>query len=167
MNSMQMFPQNILLIDKPKGITSFDAIRILRRKLGIKKMGHGGTLDPLASGLMIIGIEKGTKKLNSVLKLPKVYEADILLGIKTTTGDMEGDIVAQKDIENISLDTIQKVLKSMVGKMTLQVPAYSAIKIAGNPLYKYAHAHLAVKPPSKEMEIFWIKLRDHFPFENN
>ena len=77
--------EEILFIDKPKGITSFDVIRILRRKLGIKKMGHAGTLDPLASGLMIIGIEKGTKKLNDFLKLPKVYIAEILLGKKTTT----------------------------------------------------------------------------------
>jgi len=147
----------IILIDKPKGITSFDVIRILRKKLGFKKMGHAGTLDPLASGLMIIGIEKGTKKLNGFLKLQKVYEAEVLLGIQTTTGDMEGNIIAQKKVENISEKEIEKVLQSMVGKITLPVSIYSAIKVAGKPLYKYARKHLAVKQPSKEMEVFWIR----------
>jgi tRNA pseudouridine55 synthase len=129
--------------------------------MGVKKMGHGGTLDPLASGLMIIGVEKGTKRLNDFLKLSKVYEAEVLLGIKTTTGDMEGAIIEQKPVEAVSLDEIQKILQSMVGKLTLPVPAYSAIKIAGKPLYKYARQHLDVGRPSKEMEIFWIKLRSY------
>lgn len=157
----------ILLIDKPKGITSFDVIRILRKKLGIKKMGHAGTLDPLASGLMIIGIEKGTKKLNDFLKLSKVYKAEILLGIQTTTGDMEGSVLEEKTVEDISIDEIKKTLEKMVGKITLPVPKYSAIKIAGKPLYKYARKNLTVEAPSKEMEILWIKLLDQFPFENH
>ena len=87
-----ILPENILLADKPKGITSFDVIRILRKKMGIRKMGHAGTLDPLASGLMIIGINDGTKKMTDFLKLPKTYIADILLGKKTETGDAEGKI---------------------------------------------------------------------------
>ncbi|MEK9175341.1 MAG: tRNA pseudouridine(55) synthase TruB [Patescibacteria group bacterium] len=155
---MQISSSGILLIDKLKGITSFDVIRILRKKLGKKKMGHAGTLDPLASGLMIIGIDKGTKKLNDFLKLPKVYEAEVLLGIQTTTGDMEGKIIAQKNVETVSMDDTNKVLENMVGKIILPVPIYSAIKIASKPLYKYARTNLAVRPPSKEMEIFWIKL---------
>lgn len=157
---------DILLIDKPKGITSFDVIRILRRKLGIRKMGHAGTLDPLASGLMIIGIEKGTKKLNDFLRLPKVYEAEVLLGKKTTTGDMEGEVLESKKITEINLKEIEKTLKEMTGKIILPVPLYSAVKIKGKALYKHARKGTDIKPPEKEMEIFCIKLKDDYKKEN-
>ncbi|TSD03088.1 MAG: tRNA pseudouridine 55 synthase [Parcubacteria group bacterium Athens0714_16] len=152
--------KNIILIDKPTEITSFDVIRILRRKLGIKKMGHAGTLDPLASGLMIIGINEGTKKLNEYLKLSKIYIADILLGISTTTGDREGKIIEKKKVENITKEQIEKVLKEMKGKLELKVPIYSAIKIKGKPLYEYARNGKDVDVPTKTMEILDTKLID-------
>ena len=88
----------LLLVDKPKGITSFDVIRQLRRQTGIKKFGHAGTLDPLASGLMLVGVEKGTKLLSGLIKLDKEYVAEIRLGESRTTGDLEGDIVEQVDL---------------------------------------------------------------------
>lgn len=150
---------DILLIDKPREITSFDVIRQLRKKLGVKKMGHAGTLDPLASGLMIIGIGNGTKKLNQYIKLPKVYQAEILLGIKTTTGDLEGEVTEKKEVSEIAEATMKKVLGSMVGKISLSVPLYSAVKISGKPLYQYARRHVEIEPPSKEMEVFWITLK--------
>lgn len=163
MSDMKVF-QEILLIDKPKGISSFDVIRRLRRKYGIKKMGHAGTLDPLASGLMIIGIGFGTKKLNTFLKLPKVYEVQILLGIETTTGDMEGKILRKESIKEIDRKKLQKILKGMVGKLHLAVPVYSAIKVAGRPLYKLAReGKKNISTPIKEMEIYWCKLINHFP----
>lgn len=152
----------ILLIDKPKGITSFDVIRKLRKKLGIKKMGHAGTLDPLATGLLIIGIEKGTKKLNQFLKLPKVYEVEILLGKKTTTGDQEGEILEEKPVHDLPSDRIEKVLESIQGKITLPVPVYSAIKKKGKPLYKMARRGEKVEVPEKEMEVVWVRLKDHY-----
>jgi len=152
--------KGIILIDKPIGITSFDVIRILRKKLGIKKMGHAGTLDPLASGLMIIGINEGTKKLNEYLKLPKTYIADILLGIITTTGDKEGKIVEQKNVENLDEKNLEKVLNEMKCKLKLKVPIYSAIKIKGKPLYKYAREGKNIVVPEKTMEITHIKLID-------
>ncbi|MEK7652425.1 MAG: tRNA pseudouridine(55) synthase TruB [Patescibacteria group bacterium] len=150
----------IILIDKPTGITSFDVIRILRRKLGIKKMGHAGTLDPLASGLMIIGVGDGTKKLNEYLKLSKIYIADILLGISTETGDREGKIIEKKEVKNLDKKEIEKVLKGMRGKLRLQVPIYSAIKIKGKPLYEYARKGREIELPTKNMEILDIKLID-------
>src|SRR3989338_10908562 len=86
----------ILLIDKPKGITSFDCLRIRRRRYPRgTKMGHAGTLDPMATGLMIIGVGDGTKKLHEFLKLDKTYEAEILLGIRTDTGDVTGNVVEE------------------------------------------------------------------------
>jgi len=151
----------IILINKPKGITSFDVIRQLRQKLGIKKMGHAGTLDPLASGLMIIGIGCGTKKLSEFLKLDKVYEVEILLGVQTDTGDMEGKVLARQEVKDLDIEEVEEVLHSMVGKIVLPVPAYSAIKQGGEALYKKARRGEKVAAPEKEMNIYWMKLLDH------
>jgi tRNA pseudouridine55 synthase len=134
----------LLLVDKPKGITSFDVIRRLRRQLGIKKMGHAGTLDPLATGLMIIGVGSGTKKLTGLVKLDKEYVADVLIGEQRATGDMEGEVVAEREVEGgeraaeILQSNISAALAEMIGKLTLPVSAYSAIKVAGVPMYKRA-----------------------------
>ncbi|PIQ68618.1 MAG: hypothetical protein COV91_03185 [Candidatus Taylorbacteria bacterium CG11_big_fil_rev_8_21_14_0_20_46_11] len=169
-----ILPQNILLVDKPSGITSFDCIRILRRKTGIRKMGHAGTLDPMATGLMIIGVEAGTKRLHEFLKLDKTYEAEILLGVQTDTGDVTGKVIrhgagnmeqaeefsiinyqfSKNDpISKISKEEIEKVLMGMVGKLELPVPAYSAIKRGGEALYKKARRGEKVDTPIKTMEI--------------
>ena len=91
----------ILLLDKPKGITSAKAVADVKRALNAKKAGHAGTLDPLATGLLIIGINEGTKKLAEYLKLPKTYEADILLGKRTDTGDLEGRVIEEKQVSGI------------------------------------------------------------------
>lgn len=128
----------LLLIDKPKEITSFDVIRRLRRTLGIKKIGHAGTLDPLASGLMIIGVGAGTKKLTKLVKLDKEYVAEIRIGESRTTGDMEGEIVESKKVEVLKSEDVEKALNQMVGELELPVSAYSAIKVNGVPMYKRA-----------------------------
>jgi len=160
--------KEIVLVDKPKGITSFDVIRQLRKKLGIRKMGHAGTLDPLASGLMIIGLEKGTKKLNKYIKLDKVYKAEILLGRKTTTSDMEGDILEEKKISCGELDDeyVKSVLADIVGDIDLEVPIYSAVKVDGKRLYKYAREGIDVKPPTKTMHIYSINFNEVKSIEN-
>lgn len=154
----------IVLVDKPKGITSFDVIRQLRRKFGVKKMGHAGTLDPLASGLMVIGIGPGTKKLANLIKLDKTYDAEIIIGEQRTTGDMEGDIVSEKDLTEedflkLSEDRITKEMGEMLGTKMLPVPIYSAIKRDGEALYKKARRGESVDLPTKPMEIQKIKLQ--------
>jgi len=130
----------IILIDKPVGISSFDVIRRLRKRFGIRKMGHAGTLDPLASGLLIIGINEGTKKLNDYLKLDKEYVTEVKLGQRTTTGDLEGEVVEEKEVGEIKKETVEEALSSMIGVLELPVSAYSAIKQGGVPLYKKARA---------------------------
>lgn len=158
----------ILLIDKPQGITSFDCIRILRRKLGVTKMGHAGTLDPMATGLMIIGVGGGTKKLQEFLKLDKTYEADILLGVRTETGDITGrelpisnnQFPDNNQISKISNQVIRRVFNEMVGKLELPVPAYSAVKRGGEPLYKKARRGEKVTPPVKTMVVHSAQLLD-------
>lgn len=150
--------EKILLIDKPSGITSFDVIRKLRRQTGIKKMGHAGTLDPLASGLMIIGLEKGTKKLAEFLKLDKSYIAEITLGISTDTGDITGNVVDEKKIPALSLDVIESEISKMIGEINLPVPVYSAIKKNGKPLYLYARQGQKVSVPIRKMIVLDAKL---------
>lgn len=133
----------LLLIDKPIGITSFDVIRRLRKQTGIKKFGHAGTLDPAASGLMLVAYEEGTKQLSRLIKLDKEYVADVLIGRSTTTGDVEGTVVEEKVVEEaaeILRNKISAALATMHGTCTLPVSAYSAIKKDGVPMYKRARA---------------------------
>lgn len=129
---------SLLLIDKPLGITSMDVIRRLRRVLGVKKMGHAGTLDPLATGLMLIGVGPGTKQLTSLIKLDKEYVAEVRIGEQRTTGDLEGEIVAEKIVTDLGEEKVREQLDSMIGTLTLPVSAYSAIKVDGVPMYKRA-----------------------------
>lgn len=151
----------ILLIDKPGGISSFDVIRALRKKLGIRKMGHAGTLDPLASGLLIIGVGEGTKKLKDFIGLDKTYEMEVLLGRQTVTGDMEGKVVNEANVGNVVIDKINEVLKSLEGEIELDVPIYSALKIKGVPMYKLARQGKEVEPKKRKMKIYSLKLLDH------
>ena len=167
---MKKISDNIILIDKPSGITSFDCIRKLRGVLGIKKMGHAGTLDPLATGLMVIGVgNEGTKELNNFKGLEKSYEVTTLLGKRTTTGDIEGEVVEEKKVVDIDKKEAQKAVERLIGEKKLPVPLYSAVKKDGKPLYWYARKGLLVETPIKTMvvkEAFFEDLHkkndDHF-----
>jgi len=155
----------IILIDKPIGVTSFDVIRQLRRRIGIKKIGHAGTLDPLASGLMILGVGPGTKRLTEFIKLDKEYIAEVLIGESRTTGDMEGEVVQAVTEVYLTPQTILEVVASMVGTLTLPVSAYSAIKRAGVPMYKRAreaarNGEVVTFVPVREMAVYKAELLD-------
>lgn len=159
-----VFMQTILLIDKPKGMTSFDVIRRLRseyrEQTGSKapKMGHAGTLDPLASGLMLLGTGEGTKQLANLIKLDKVYEAEIILGEKRDTGDLEGEIIEECVVEEVDEKRVQNTLESMIGVLSLPVPMYSAVKQGGEKLYKKARRGEEVEVPMKDMKVLDAKL---------
>lgn len=143
--------EDIVLIDKPKGISSAVAVAIVKRQTRARKAGHAGTLDPQATGLLIIGLNRGTKKLAEYLKLPKTYEADILLGKRTDTGDLEGKVVEACRLETIDRGTIEKIVRGMEGELMLQVPIYSALKRNGTPLYKLARKGKDVEAPVRTM----------------
>ena len=147
----------IILIDKPTGISSFDVIRVLRKKIGVHKMGHAGTLDPMATGLLLVGVGEGTKKLKDLIGLPKTYEMGILLGRKTDTGDMEGKVIEEGGTTNVERRDIEKVLKSLEGEVELPVPVYSALKVKGVPMYKLARRGEDVEPKKRKMKIFSLK----------
>lgn len=157
--------EHILLVDKPKGITSFDVIRRLRRELGIKKMGHAGTLDPLASGLMILGIGEGTKKLTEFIKLDKEYVAEVRVGEKRSTGDLEGAVLLSVKVDALDRELVREELKGMQGVLTLPVSAYSAIKKDGVPMYKRARkaeakGELVEDVPYRDMYVYDTELLD-------
>jgi len=143
----------ILFVDKPKGISSFRAVRTLQDRMGKEKMGHAGTLDPLASGLLIVATGKETKKLGDFLKLPKEYIAEIRLGMATETGDDEGKERKTFPVPKLAEEEIELALQSMKGKLDLPVPLYSAVKKKGKPLYRYARKGKEVEPPVKTMEV--------------
>lgn len=155
---MELLP-GMILVDKPKGITSFDVIRRLRRELGIRKMGHAGTLDPNATGLMIIALEGATKHLSSYIKLPKRYEAEILFGVRTDTGDIDGSIIEEKAAD-ISEDMLKAVLAQIEKEciLNIKVPVYSAIKQKGKALYELARKGIEIDAPVKAMEVRRAKL---------
>ena len=153
----------LLLIDKPKGITSFDVIRRLRRTLQIKKMGHAGTLDPLASGLMLIGVGKGTKGLTSLVKLDKEYLAEVRIGERRSTGDLEGEIVEEREVKTLTESEVEVALATLVGALSLSVSAYSAIKVDGVPMYKRARSaekigKTVADVPEREMKVYEAEL---------
>jgi tRNA pseudouridine55 synthase len=129
----------VLLLDKPSGITSNAAIQRVKRLLQARKVGHVGTLDPLASGLLPICLGEATKFSGVALSADKRYEADILLGTTTSTGDTEGEITAQQPVR-ADVDEVEAVLKRYTGTIEQIPPMYSALKHAGRPLYAYARA---------------------------
>jgi len=159
----------LLLIDKPFGVSSFGLIRLLRQATGIRKFGHAGTLDPRATGLMLIGVEKGTKRLAELVKLDKEYVALIRLGESRTTGDLEGKIVTQKAVTEIfSAERISATVATLIGTLRLPVSAYSAIKKAGVPMYKRARAaasrdEVVSEVPIRDMTIYEAEVMSYSP----
>jgi tRNA pseudouridine55 synthase len=151
---------DILLVDKPSGITSFDVIRILRRQLGVRKMGHAGTLDPLASGLLLVAIGDATKKLTDLLKLPKEYETTVRLGVRTDTGDTTGHTIEETPVPDVPADRVRDALQEMIGTLDLPVPAYSAVKQRGRPLYERARRGEEMRTPIRPMQILAAELLD-------
>jgi len=144
---------NILFIDKPKGISSFDVIRELRKRLGIRKMGHAGTLDPLATGLLIVGLGSGTAKLKDFFGLPKTYRLSVLLGKRTDTGDIEGTVIEETEVRNVLRNQAEQALSSMTGELELPIPSFSAAKYRGKPRYAYARQGIAIPPKMRKTSI--------------
>ena len=155
----------VILVDKPAGMTSFGVVARVRRKLkdefGHKvKVGHTGTLDPFATGLLILLSGKYTKRSNEFLKLDKVYEATTKLGYVSDTGDIEGKIEKRGD-KSIELKEIQEILKSFVGEVEQTPPKFSAIKINGQRAYKLARAGKDFEVPSRKVTIYNIEILEY------
>ncbi len=143
----------VLLVDKPAGITSHDVVARVRRLTGIRKVGHGGTLDPFATGLMLVLVGRATKLFDLLLPLSKRYRLTAQFGATSTTGDRDGGITPHEDAASVSGEALEAILPRFMGTIKQQVPAYSAVKVAGEPLYRKARRGQAVDLPVREVEI--------------
>lgn len=148
----------ILLINKPVGITSRDVVNMVSKKFNTKKIGHTGTLDPFADGLLVLTIGKGTKSSQFLEEKVKTYVATLSLGKSTDTLDKDGVVVEEKEVKQYSIENITNVLESFKGEITQTVPLYSAIRVNGKKLYEYARNGIQVELPSRQINIFDIKL---------
>lgn len=153
----------VLLIDKPTTWSSFDVVAkirsILRTKTGLKaKVGHAGTLDPFATGLLIVLTGKRTKEQDKFMKLDKVYEANLKLGAVSTTGDPEGDIIEKTEVSAPTISEVETSLKGLTGEIFQTPPIFSAIKIGGQRAYKLARKGQDVKMEPRLVKIYQIEL---------
>lgn len=149
-----------LLINKEKGWTSFDVCKRISRILGTKKVGHSGTLDPFATGLMIVAVNKSTKALLYSNFNFKTYIAKLKLGSKTKTGDLTSEIIEEKPIPKLNKEEVESVLNSFVGKSKQIPPMTSAVHHNGVKLYKLAQQGIEVERTPRDIEIKYIKLLD-------
>ncbi len=147
-----------LLIDKRIGVTSRQEVNFISKKFAIKKAGHIGTLDPFADGLLIVLLGSSTKISPFLEVMDKEYIATLKLGKKTDSGDLTGNIIEEKDIPLLCKEKINEVLKSFLGKQSQVPPMYSALKVNGKELYKYAREGIEIERKRREIEIYSIDL---------
>ena len=148
---------------KKRGISSNAALQEAKRKLKVKKAGHLGTLDPMAHGVLVLGINRGTKFSSYFLESDKTYKAEITLGVSTDTDDAMGKTIAESS-KKVCAKEVEIALKTFIGKSMQVPPSYSALKHKGKPLYKYAREGKPISKPSREVIIYSIK---NFEFKNN
>ncbi|MBI3318559.1 MAG: tRNA pseudouridine(55) synthase TruB [Candidatus Omnitrophica bacterium] len=148
----------LLLIDKPSGITSHDVVDEIRRKFGIRRVGHGGTLDPAATGLLVLLLGSATRLAGALLESEKQYRATLRLGLTTDTQDAEGRALEKREVPPLSREKIEEVCLTFQGEVDQTVPAYSAVRIQGRRSYELARAGVAVPPRTRRVRIEEIKV---------
>jgi tRNA pseudouridine55 synthase len=155
----------VINLDKPKGITSHDAVTLVKRLLGVRKAGHAGTLDPIATGVLLVCVGEATKISSYLMDLPKEYLTTVKLGERTDTFDAEGEVVKRLEKTDISLDDIEKSLDEFRGTIRQKPPMYSAVKVGGQPLYKLARKGQDIDRVEREVTAHAIEVEEYsFPF---
>lgn len=144
--------EGLLLVDKPSGMTSHDAVDAVRRSLGTRKVGHAGTLDPMATGLLVLGVGRATRLLRYLGELPKTYAATGRLGEETDTLDADGEIVRTAPVD-VSLAEVERACASLVGESMQTPPAYSAVKVGGRKLYEAARRGEVLEAPARPIRV--------------
>lgn len=150
----------VIIVNKPTGITSQDVVTEIRKSMKIKSVGHAGTLDPLASGVLPILVSKGTRISKYLIDHDKEYIATLRLGKQTDTGDITGEVIDEKDVPTTALDeeNVKDVLESFIGEQAQIPPMYSAIKVDGRKLYEYARMGEKVEVKPRQIKIYNIEL---------
>ncbi len=157
----------VLCINKETGMTSHDVINKLRKILGIRRIGHTGTLDPLASGVLVVCVGEATKLVQFLETNTKEYECEIVIGKETDTYDSTGKILKEEKVEFLDEVKVDDVLKSFIGKSKQLPPMYSAIKVNGKKLYEYARKNIEIQVEERDIEIFDIKRISNIKYDNN
>lgn len=147
-----------LLIDKPSGITSHDVVSFIRRKFDMRRVGHAGTLDPLATGVLIILLGKATKLFDKFSGFDKAYEATLTLGMRTDTADTQGNILNRSPFEGVTNKQVEDVFSRFVGEIEQIPPMVSALKVNGKRLYKLARKGIEVKREPRKIRIDLLKV---------
>jgi tRNA pseudouridine55 synthase len=150
----------VLLIDKPLLFTSHDVVEKIRRKIDLRRVGHAGTLDPLATGLLVILIGQATKRFDELAGGDKAYEGMMTLGIQTDTLDMEGKITASSEAPPITKEKIIQTCQSFVGSGKQQIPQYASAKIHGSPFYALARKNISFERPLKPVSIKHLDVQE-------
>jgi len=150
--------EGVLLVDKPQGLTSHDVVYRLRRKLQMKKIGHAGTLDPMATGLLIMLIGKATRISQYLMSSDKVYEGEATLGVVTDSQDAEGEMMETRPVPELSEAQVKEVMKGFLGDQYQTPPMHSAIKIDGVPLYKLARKGEVVEREPRFIRVMSFEL---------
>ncbi|HEX5904356.1 MAG TPA: tRNA pseudouridine(55) synthase TruB, partial [Actinomycetota bacterium] len=145
-------PEGLLLVDKPPGMTSHDVVDAERRELGTRKIGHAGTLDPMATGLLILGVGRATRLLRYFGTLAKTYEGAARLGEETDTLDADGEVIRTSSVD-ASRDAVERAAAALVGDSMQTPPAYSAAKVGGRKLYAEARAGRPVEAPPRPIRV--------------
>lgn len=152
--------EGIVLINKPSGMTSHDVVDFARRRLGIRRIGHAGTLDPLADGLLILLIGKSTKLFSKFVNFDKEYLGILKLGETTHTGDSQGQALEKKDYSDITEQKIHQVFSSFEGEIDQVPPMVSALRVGGKRLYRLAHKGIVVKREPRRVKIYSLKIQE-------
>lgn len=147
-------PDGYLVVDKPAGLTSHDVVARARRLVGERRIGHAGTLDPDATGVLVLGVGRATRLLRYVGELDKTYVGEIVLGTETTTLDASGEVVATYDMASVTPDDVAAAAESFLGKIRQVPPMVSAVKVGGRRLHELARAGQEVERPDREVEVF-------------
>lgn len=150
----------ILIVNKPQGMTSHDVVDFVRRSFGLKKVGHAGTLDPMATGVLVMLLGKLTKSAHTFLTDDKEYEGTITLGARSDTGDAWGSITASGPVGDITNDRILDAFKRFTGDIEQYPPAYSAVKVNGRRLYKLARKGVKVEVAPRKISIRSLEVKD-------
>lgn len=158
-----MSPNGFIVVDKPSGATSFAMVSLVRRLTGVRRVGHAGTLDPLASGVLPVAVGHATRFIEYLDESRKAYTAHVRFGEATDTYDADGTVTERGDPSTINAAAIEVALPEFTGDLLQAPPAYSAIKLKGRPLYSYARAGVAVEPAPRLVHVERIALRSFEP----
>lgn len=153
--------EGALLIDKPPGPTSHDIVNEARRILRTKRIGHTGTLDPFATGLLVLLLGPATRLAEYLKDYEKTYRGVVRLGVKTDTDDVTGTVIEEKTVPGLSAQSIENEMERFRGKLSQKVPAYSAVKVSGERLYRRARRGAEVNAPTREIEIYSLLLIEY------